>query len=78
MVHWVVGSIPYGGPIELFLIPQYATAGAINAVVCALLSDMVYIKDPLLLIRKSSSQRASSVFPFSLSELSFTIISHTI
>ena len=34
---------------------------------------MVYIKDPLLLIEKSSSCSGGSRFPLSLSELNFTI-----
>jgi len=45
-VRWVVGSIPLGGPIKLFLVPT----GVTKAVVCAILS--VYIKDPLLPIVK--------------------------
>ena len=46
MVRWVVGSILHGGPIELFLVP----ASAPSYPVCG----MVHIKEPLLLIRKSS------------------------
>ena len=40
--------------------------------VCAILSGMVYIKEPLLLIRKSSSC-CGSRFLLSLSEWSFTV-----
>ena len=46
-----------GGPIELFLVPA---------------SGMVHIKEPLLLIGKSSLCGGSG-FPFSLSEWSLTI-----
>ena len=38
-------------------------------------SGMVQIKDPLLLIRKSSPCSGGSGFPFLLSEWSFTIMS---
>ena len=41
MVQWVIGSIPHGGPIELFLVPVSAPG-------------MMHIKEPLLLIGKSS------------------------
>ena len=45
-----------GGPIELFLVPASAsTTGVTKAVVCDILSvGMVCIKEPLLLIGKSS------------------------
>ena len=43
-----------------------------KGVVCAILSGMVHIKEPLLLIVKSSLC-GSSGFPFSLSEWSLTI-----
>ena len=46
--------------------------GATKAVVCVILSGMVHIKEPLLLIRKSSPCGGSR-FPLSLSEWSFTI-----
>ena len=51
------------------------TTGVTKAMVCAILSVgwyMVYIKEPLLLIRKSSPGGGSG-FPLSLSEWSFTI-----
>ena len=55
MVQWVVGSILYGGTIELFLVPaSSSTNGVTKAVVCVILSGMVHIKEPLLLIGKSS------------------------
>ena len=52
---------------------QCSTTGVAKAVVCAILSGMVHIKEPLLLIGKSSSCGGSK-FPLSLSEWSFTII----
>ena len=43
MVRWVVGSIPHGGTIELFLVPASAPR-----LVCAILSvGMVNIKEPI-------------------------------
>ena len=41
MVQWVLGSIPHGGPIALFLIPdssQCSITGITKAVVCAIVS----------------------------------------
>ena len=35
MVRWVVGSIPRGGPIELFIVPA---SGLTKSVICAILS----------------------------------------
>ena len=59
----------WGGPIELFLVP----ASAPRLVVCVyLVCGMVHIKEPLLLIDKSSLCGGSG-FPFSLSEWSLTI-----
>ena len=49
-----------------------STTGIPNAVVCVILSGMVHIKEPLLLIDKSSLCGGSG-FPFSLSEWSLTI-----
>ena len=54
MVQWDVRSILYGGPIELFLGPVCSLAGLTKARVCAILCGMMPIKEPLLLIRKSS------------------------
>ena len=51
---------------------QCSTTGVTKAVLCAILSGMVLIKEPLLLIGKSSSCGGSG-FPLSLSEWSFTI-----
>ena len=50
MVRWIVGSILYGGPIELFLVPA---SDLTKAVVCGI-RGMIHIKEPLLLIGKSS------------------------
>ena len=55
-----------GEPIELFLVP--ASAPRLVYPVCG----MVYIKEPLLLMGKSSLCGGSG-FPFSLSEWSLTI-----
>ena len=52
----------WGGPIELFLV----------SAMCYPVSGMVHIKEPLLLIRKSSPCGGSR-FPLSLSEWSFAI-----
>ena len=39
MAPWVIGSIPHGGPIELFLVPASAPmTGITKAVVCVNLS----------------------------------------
>ena len=57
----------WDGPIELFLVPASAPR-----LVCAILSGMVHIKEPLLLIGKSSPCGGSE-FPLSLSEWYFTI-----
>ena len=46
-----------------------------KAVVCAILSGIVNIKEPLLLIGKSSPC-GSSGFPLLLAEWSFTICGH--
>ena len=51
MVFWVIGLIPYIGPCSM----------------CYPVCGMVYIKVPLLLIRKSSLCSGSSGFPVFLS-----------
>ena len=51
---------------------QCSTTGVSKAVVCAILSGMEHIKEPLLLIEKRSPCGGSG-FPLSLSEWSFTI-----
>ena len=63
------GSILHGGPIELFLIPGndwYNKRYGMCYAVC----EMVHIKDPLLLIKKSSSCSGGIRFPLLLSESS--------
>ena len=63
----------WGGPIELFLVPASAPmTGLTKAVVCVILCEMVHIKEPLLLIDKSSLCGGGG-FPFLLSEWSLTI-----
>ena len=58
----------WGGPIELFLIPASAPRRGMNYPVCG----MMHIKEPLLLIGKSSLCGGSG-FPLSQSEWSFTV-----
>ena len=58
----------WGGPIELFLVPASNKVRGMSYPVCG----MVHIREPLLLIDKSSLC-GSSGFPFSLSEWSLTI-----
>ena len=73
MVQWVVGSILRGeNPLSYFSFQPVLHDGVTKAVVCAILSGMVHIKEPLLLIRKSNLCGGSR-FPFSLSEWSITI-----
>ena len=38
MVRWVVGSIPHGGPIKIFLVPGNVPRYVTKTVVCAILS----------------------------------------
>ena len=63
----------WGGPIELFLVPasvhDWCNKGR---GMCYPVCGMVHIKEPLLLIEKSSPCGGSG-FPLSLSEWSFTI-----
>ena len=67
MVCWVIGSIPHGGPIELFLVPTSAPQ------LCYHVCRMVHIKEPLLLTGKNSLYSGGSRFPLTQSEWSFTI-----
>ena len=73
MVRWVVGSIPHVGPIEIFIVlasaPRLVNKGR---GMCYPVCGMVHIKEPLLLIGKSSLCGGSG-FPFSLLEWSLTI-----
>ena len=66
----------WGGPIELFLVQASAPRLVYNKDrgMCYPVCGMVHIKDPLLLIGKSSPCGGSG-FPFSLSEWSATICS---
>ena len=60
MVQCVVGSIPYGGPNELFLVP--ASAPQLVNKGCGLyypVFGVVDIKDSLLLIKKMQEQVSS-------------------
>ena len=63
----------WGGPIELFLVPASAPRLVYKGCgMCYPVCGMVHIKEPLLLIDKSSLCGGSG-FPFSLSEWSLTI-----
>ena len=57
MMQWVVGSIRHCGPIELFLVPAGGK--------CCLVCGVVYVNDPLLLIKKKIAH---------ISEWSFAIL----
>ena len=62
-----------GEPIDLFLVPASAPRLVVTkAMVCAILSRMVHIKEPLLLIVKSSVCGGIR-FPFSLIATNITI-----
>ena len=74
MVRWVVGSILHGvDPLSYFsfqpVLHDWCNKGR---GMCYPVSGMVHIKEPLLLIDKSSLCGGSG-FPFSLSEWSLTI-----
>ena len=63
----------WGEPIELFLVPASAPRLVYKGRgMCYPVCGMVHIKEPLLLIGKSSLCGGSG-FPFSLSEWSLTI-----
>ena len=73
IIEWFLQIDPHGAPIELFLLPPVLhnwcnKDHSIYYPVCG----MVHIKEPLLLIDKSSLCEGSG-FPFSLSEWSLTI-----
>ena len=62
MVLWVVGSILHGGPIQLFLIPGQCTMNVVKKKGCGIcyhVCGIMHIKEPLLLIRKSSPMAAT-------------------
>ena len=74
MVRWVVGSILHGmDPLSYFsfqpVLHDWCNKGR---GMCYPVCGMVHIKEPLLLLDKSSLCGGSG-FPFSLSEWSFTI-----
>ena len=70
MVQWVVRSILHGGPIELFLVPASVTNDKGRGM-CYPVCGMVHIKEPLLLIGKSSLCSLFSFFNcFIIPELS--------
>ena len=64
MERWVVGSIVHGGPIELFLVPVLHDWCNKCCGMYYLVSGMMHIKEPLLLIGKSSLCGGSG-FPLS-------------
>ena len=79
MVRWVVGSILHGvDPLSYFsfqpVLHNWCNKGH---GMCYPVCGMVHIKEPLLLINKSSLCGGSG-FPFSLSEWSLTIMSDAI
>ena len=51
LMRWAVGSIPLGGPIELFLIHHCSTTGVSKAVLGVILAVIMHIKHPLVLNR---------------------------
>ena len=61
MVQWVIGSIPHGGQIELFLI-QAVLHDWCNKGCGMCYSTCGHIKEPLLLIEKSSPCSGGSRF----------------
>ncbi len=74
IARWVVRSSPHGRHIELLFLffSQCSTTGVTEALMYYPVSGMVHIKEPLLLVVKSSPWGGSR-FPISLSEWSFTI-----
>ena len=65
MVRWVVASIPHGGSIELFLVLVLYDWCNKGRGMCYPGCVMVHIKEPLLLIGKSS-QCGGSGFPLTI------------
>ena len=72
MVEWVIGLIPYGGSIELFLVPASAVRLVYQRLVCTI-CGIVHIKYPLQLTGKSSPWSGGSRFLLLLYEWSFSI-----
>ena len=51
LLQWFIGSIPHGEHIKIISqSSQCYTTGVTKVMVCAILSGMMHIKDPLLLI----------------------------
>ena len=64
LVQWAVGSILLGRLIDPFFRSNHCfTTGVSNVMVCTILSVGSYIKDPLLLIEKSSPCSGGSGLP---------------
>ena len=61
----VIGSIPHVGPFELFLISLLHDWFNNGHGMCYPVCGMVHIKEPLLLIEKSSPCSGGSGFPLS-------------
>ena len=59
MVHWIVGSIPHGGPNEFSFQPVLKDWCTKGCGVCYPVCGMVHIKEPLLLVGKSSHVAAA-------------------
>ena len=75
MEHWLEREIAFWKLLPLVRMSrssQCSTTGVTKAAVCVILSGMMHIKEPLLLLGKSSLCGGSG-FPLSLSELRFTI-----
>ena len=79
MVRWVVGSILHGGPLSYYffrtLLHDWCNKGRGVGYPVGL---MMHIKEPMLLIGKSSPCSVGSGFPLSLSEWSFYHMSDAI
>ena len=66
------GNVLFNDALNTLFTVIWRQTGVTKAVVCAILSGMVHIKEPLLLIEKSSPCGGSG-FPLSLCEWYFTI-----
>ena len=74
VVRWVVGSSPHVGRTELSWFQPVLHAWYNKSYgMCYPVCGKVRMKDPLLLIKKSSQCSGDSGFPLQLSEWSFTI-----
>ena len=70
LVRCVIRSIPHDGPNELFLVPASTQR---KTSMCYSVCVVVPIKDPLLLIKKSSACSDGSGYPLSLSDFHIAI-----